>query len=169
MSKRIMNEVMCLAEDLGINIYYQDTDSMHIERDKVNTLACAFKNKYGRELIGENIMGCFHGDFDEIKDAYADYHISLGKKMYCDCLINDNGEKSIHYRLKGIPQQVIQNYANKYFNGSIVALYEYLYEDGNKIEFNLLDGKVCMTYNNRGDVMMRNTFLRKVSATCPKC
>ena len=27
MSKRIMNEVMCLAEDLGIQIYYQDTDS----------------------------------------------------------------------------------------------------------------------------------------------
>jgi DNA polymerase elongation subunit (family B) len=50
MSKRIMNEVMCLAEDLGINIYYQDTDSMHIERNKVNILAEAFKNKYDREL-----------------------------------------------------------------------------------------------------------------------
>jgi hypothetical protein len=30
MSKRIMSEVMCLAEDNGIEIYYQDTDSMHI-------------------------------------------------------------------------------------------------------------------------------------------
>jgi hypothetical protein len=29
MSKRIMNEVMCLAEDLKLKIYYQDTDSMH--------------------------------------------------------------------------------------------------------------------------------------------
>ena len=27
-SKRIMNEVMCLAEDMGYPIYYQDTDSM---------------------------------------------------------------------------------------------------------------------------------------------
>ena len=168
MSKRIMNEVMCLAEDLGINIYYQDTDSMHIERNKVNILAEAFKNKYDRELIGENIMGCFHGDFDEIKDAYANYHISLGKKMYCDVLTNDSGETSIHYRLKGIPQQVIQNYANKHFNGSIVKLYEYLYEDGNKIEFNLLDGKVCMMFNNRGDVMTRAKFLREVKATCPR-
>ena len=168
MSKRIMNEVMCLAEDLGINIYYQDTDSMHIERNKVNILAEAFKNKYDRELIGENIMGCFHGDFDEIKDAYANYHISLGKKMYCDVLTNDSGETSIHYRLKGIPQQVIQNYANKHFNGSIIALYEYLYEDENKIEFNLLDGKVCMMFNNRGDVMTRAKFLREVKATCPR-
>ena len=30
MSKRIMNELMCLAEDIGINIYYQDTDSTQI-------------------------------------------------------------------------------------------------------------------------------------------
>ena len=29
-SKRIMNEVICTAEDYGIEIYYQDTDSMHI-------------------------------------------------------------------------------------------------------------------------------------------
>ena len=27
-SKRIMNEVMCLAEDMGILITYTDTDSM---------------------------------------------------------------------------------------------------------------------------------------------
>ena len=27
MSKHIMNEVMCLAEDLNIQVYYQDTDS----------------------------------------------------------------------------------------------------------------------------------------------
>ncbi|WP_289705328.1 hypothetical protein [Bacteroides acidifaciens] len=33
MSKRIMNEVMCLAFDIGCHIYYQDTDSMHIEVD----------------------------------------------------------------------------------------------------------------------------------------
>jgi hypothetical protein len=31
MSKRIMNEVMCLAFSIGCHIYYQDTDSMHIE------------------------------------------------------------------------------------------------------------------------------------------
>ena len=30
MSKRIMNEVMCLAEDIKIPIYYQDTDSMQM-------------------------------------------------------------------------------------------------------------------------------------------
>ena len=53
MSKRIMSEVMCLAEELGIEIYYQDTDSMHIEFDRVQELADAYKEKYKRELIGD--------------------------------------------------------------------------------------------------------------------
>ena len=39
MSKRIMNEVMCLAEDKGLKIYYQDTDSMHIGVNHVKKLA----------------------------------------------------------------------------------------------------------------------------------
>ena len=44
-----MNEVMCTAEDLGIRIFYQDTDSMHIEMDKLKILAAEFKSRYGRE------------------------------------------------------------------------------------------------------------------------
>jgi hypothetical protein len=55
MSKRIMNEVMCLAEDLGIQIYYQDTDSMHIKVDDIARLAEHYVAKYGRELIGKNL------------------------------------------------------------------------------------------------------------------
>ena len=43
MSKRIMNEVMTLAEDEGLNIWYQDTDSMHINYEEVELLALAFK------------------------------------------------------------------------------------------------------------------------------
>ena len=50
MSKRIMNEVMCLAEDLGINIYYTDTDSMHIDKSGLDSLEIEFQKKYGRKL-----------------------------------------------------------------------------------------------------------------------
>ena len=45
-SKHIMNKVMFLAEALSIQIYYKDTDSMHIPRNDVETLATAFKTKY---------------------------------------------------------------------------------------------------------------------------
>ena len=42
MSKRIMNEVMCLAYDIGCRIYYQDTDSMHIVHEDLEKLEKAF-------------------------------------------------------------------------------------------------------------------------------
>ena len=164
MSKRIMNEVMCLAEDIGINIYYQDTDSMHIEADKLTQLAEAFKNKYNRELIGD-AMGQFHDDFDELKNnPRAIVHISAGKKMYYDKLINDDGETAEHFRLKGVPQQCIINTAAKRFNGSVQALYEALY-NGEEIEFDLLDGKVCMVMDKRGNVHYKSAFNRAVKAT----
>ena len=61
-SKRIMSEVMTLAEDEGHLVYYQDTDSMHINAEAVPPLAEAYQRKYGRELVGEE-MGQFHTDF----------------------------------------------------------------------------------------------------------
>lgn len=70
MLKRIMNEVMCLVEDIGIQVYYQDTDSMHIPRDGVSLLSNAFKAKYNRELIG-NQRGQFHIDFLCDEEVYA--------------------------------------------------------------------------------------------------
>ena len=189
MSKRIMNEVMCLAEDLGIEIYYQDTDSMHIEYDKVDYLDEEFTKKYNRKLIGSG-MGNFHTDF-EPANAYCIRHISLGKKMYLDVLEfaarpagaplppntavsktdpTEGGEATVeiqhknHIRMKGIPGIVIENHAKKYFNGDVAALYEYIF-NGGSIEFNLLDGKVCMKASRNGTVSYANKFSRRVKAT----
>lgn len=137
MSKRIMNEVMCLAEDNSIDIYYQDTDSMHILEKDVETLAKLFKDKYGRELIGKN-MGQFHCDFDSEKikgNIFAIYSIILGKKSYMDVLANDNGDIDYHIRMKGIPNDSIIKYCDNN-QISIVDLYEKLY-NGEKINFDL--------------------------------
>ena len=62
MSKRIMNEVMCLAEDNDMDIYYQDTDSIHIKSCDIQKLSALYFKEYGRNLIGED-MGQFHTDF----------------------------------------------------------------------------------------------------------
>ena len=66
MSKRLMNEVMCLAEDLKIRCFYQDTDSLHIECGKDNILikkvANEFKRVYKKDLIGGD-LGQFDCDF----------------------------------------------------------------------------------------------------------
>lgn len=115
MSKRIMNEVMCLAEDLGIKIFYQDTDSMHIDQSKVKLLADKFYDDYKKVLIGKG-MGQFHGDFDfDCDEGHSPVAVEswfLGKKMYLDkikCVNNGEINYKYHARLKGIPSYCIKN------------------------------------------------------------
>ncbi len=132
MSKRIMNEVICLAEDNKLDIYYQDTDSMHIQEKDIETLQNAFKTKYDKELIGKN-MGQFHSDFDFKKhtDVYASKSIFLGKKSYIDELKGTdekgNINTSYHIRMKGIPNKVILYTVEKMKLSSPMELYEKLY------------------------------------------
>ncbi len=129
MSKRIMNRVMCLAEDKGIKIYYQDTDSMHLPLDDVPKLAAHYKARYKKTLIGKG-MGQFETDFsmglvdandedslnnwDKKADVYAVESFFLGKKVYLDVLESKNkmGEtiRDYHIRAKGIPNDAMYHY-----------------------------------------------------------
>lgn len=131
MSKRIMNEVICLAEDNKLNIYYQDTDSMHIEDKDIQKLNYLYQETYGRELIGKN-MGQFHSDFDN--DAVAIESIFLGKKAYIDKLQYEKDGKieyGFHIRMKGMPSKIIME-----FNDDYLQTYQSLFEN-EKIEFNM--------------------------------
>lgn len=93
MSKRIMNEVMCLAQDLGCHIYYQDTDSMHIRVEDLKRLSTEYKRIYHKTLLGTS-LGKFHSDFTTLIDddgheheaAYSEASVFLMKKMYLDVL-----------------------------------------------------------------------------------
>ena len=152
-SKRIMNEVMTTAEDNGLEIYYQDTDSMHIKDCDIPVLSQKFKEKYGRELIGKN-MGQFHSDFDlpGCKDIVATQSIFLGKKSYIDELRGidkKTGETKIgyHIRMKGIPNTCILYASNLFGYSNILKMYEDLYvskklvidltNEGNKANFKM--------------------------------
>ena len=159
-----MDQRKCIIS-FHINIYYQDTDSMHIERDKLPLLADKYRELYNRELIGNN-MGCFHNDFDELKDAYAVFHVSLGKKMYYDELTNDAGEHAEHYRMKGIPNDLIKEKAIEKFNGSVKSLYVYLY-NGGELEFDLAATKIRFQMEKTGEILHKHDFKRKVKATAP--
>jgi hypothetical protein len=103
MSKRIMNEVVCLADDNDIMIYYQDTDSLHMDCEKLPTLFKLYKNKYDRVLDGNN-MGQFNSDFKlkvttakgavvKCRNVHSVMFIGLGKKCYLDVL---KGEVEAH-------------------------------------------------------------------------
>ena len=169
MSKRIMNEVMCLAENNKINIYYQDTDSMHIDSDKVNNLADLYKCKYNKELIGKN-MGQFHTDFDSdiikgnIKSVKS---IFLGKKCYCDKLegLDEKGNvvNDYHIRMKGVSNDSIKQLAYDKYDGNIMKLYEKLHE-GKELEFDLLCAgkKVSFEFHKDMTISSRQLFKRKI-------
>jgi hypothetical protein len=162
-SKHIMNEVMCLADDIGLDVYYQDTDSMHIAESDVVTLALKFKEKYGRDLIGSD-MRQFHSDFAPIKDGlecWSKRLITLGKKCYLDILEDKMGNHGYHYRMKGIPQNVIDNYChNEGIN--LEQLYLRLF-DGEEITFNLLDGSLGFRKNKTYEQYTPKEFTRKLS------
>lgn len=166
MSKRIMNEVMCLAEDLGMTIYYQDTDSMHIERRNLNRLALQYKEVYGRELIGRQ-LGQFHSDFDQLRpestNVRAVESYFIGKKCYLDKLVDDQGNTGYHIRLKGVPKDAILEYAWEHFNGDVTAIYKLL-AAGHSLKFNLLARhNVRFDYTRSMTVRTKEVFERNVS------
>ncbi|ELP87801.1 hypothetical protein EIN_013500 [Entamoeba invadens IP1] len=156
MSKRIMNEVMCLAEDLNIPIYYQDTDSMHILKSRINELENEYYNKYNRVLRGSD-MGQFHPDFDELSgDVTSIESYFLGKKAYCDKLTNENNEIEHHLRLKGIPNNLL----NCQYEDPL-ELYEKLY-DGESFNFNLLQLRPSFEFTKDFRIKSRSQFCRNI-------
>lgn len=173
-SKRIMNEVITLAEDNNIKIYYQDTDSMHMKNTSVKILDNLFREKYKRELIGKD-LGQFHSDFElKVNGKEAENVVSvesyfLGKKSYIDKLEGEiNGVKvnGYHIRMKGIPNNVILHKAKSMFKNNPLALYEHLY-DSKELEFNLLDngsinGGVFFKGTNNFNISSLIEFKRKL-------
>lgn len=170
MSKRIMNEVMCLAEDNGIDIYYQDTDSMHLNDCDIPKLERLFKETYNRDLIGKK-LGQFHSDFSLENapagvDVYSKKLIALGKKCYIDVLeaIDNNGKvyNGYHIRLKGVSGEAIE-YEAKKRNIAELDLYEILYK-GEEIEFDLTCGseKSCFKFEKNYLVHTQTDFKRKI-------
>ena len=166
-TKRIMNEVMTLAEDLKLPIFYQDTDSIHIECKNIEKLATEYKKINGRELIGK-MMGQFHTDFDlkgSVGEIKAVQSIFLGKKAYIDKLEgkDKNGNTIIdyHIRMKGVPDSSITYLANKDYDGNVMKIYEELF-NGKEITFNLLAVKPKFDLARDMTISSKSKFDRKV-------
>ena len=164
MSKRIMNEVMCLAYDLGCHIYYQDTDSMHIEVDDLPKLVNAYNEKYNRELIGSN-LGQFHSDFptinghDEMPKAVESFF--LMKKMYIDKLQDSTGDIDFMIRGKGLTQASIHYAAHQFHHSNFMNLYRSIYEGKSQV-FDLTKGQPCFSMNKNMTVSTVKTFTRSI-------
>ncbi len=124
---------MTLAEDDGLKIWYQDTDSIHINYEDVEVLEKKFREKYGRNLTG-NDMGQLHIDFD-MEDAkgeiYSVESLFLAKKVYIDKLEsvdkNNNTIQDHHVRLKSVPKTCIDHTCKKQ-GVDPLDLFKYLYQ-----------------------------------------
>ena len=132
MSKRIMNEVFDIANDNNINIYYTDTDSIHMDYDKTPLLEQKYFDRYGRVLNGKR-LGQFHNDFSlegAVGEIYATKSIFLGKKCYIDKIQGKDADGNVvtgtHYRMKGITEDGLKYSAKKDFCGDAFKMYEYL-------------------------------------------
>lgn len=165
MSKRVMNEVMSIANDNNIKIYYQDTDSMHIEKNDIAKLEYLYKMEYKKELHGSD-LGNFHTDF-KLKGAVTEISskrsIFLDKKSYIDHLIakNKDGQdiEGYHIRLKGITEDGINKAIKDYGNGDPFKLFERL-ANGEEVEFilNPAGARPKFAYNKNG------VFTRKANS-----
>lgn len=165
MSKRIMSEVMCTAQELGINIFYTDTDSVHLRDDDIKPLAEEFKRRFGRELIGKD-LGQFHTDFPNHPEtgepSMSRCFIGVGKKCYIDELETPSGAIFHHIRLKGIPEATIREHANQCHGGDLMSLYQSLYM-GKAEEFDLLaGGRVSFQRGPDLEYTSRKEFRRRV-------
>ena len=165
-SKHIMNQVMSTAEQNNIDIYYQDTDSMHLKESDVSKLADIYKAKYGRDLIGKQ-MTQFHCDFDSFPGAVGDIRrivsrklIALGKKSYLDILVDESGNEGYHIRMKGVPKQCVLNKCKR-MGITVEELYERMY-NGESITFDLTDGSNCFKKTKTFDQITLPQFYRRV-------
>lgn len=173
MSKRIMNELIVLAEDMGIEIFYQDTDSIFLRRENRLDLEKRFTQKYNRPLVGPS-MGQFHCDFTirGCDTPHSELSIFNGKKNHAHFItgINAKGEKisETHFRAKGIPESCFRRKAIRENilikglekTGSIMGLFESL-NQGNVHAFNLAD--------KDGAVISVNGFLNITLQVVPRC
>ena len=164
MSKRIMNEVMCLAFDLGCHIYYQDTDSFMIEKEDLPKLEEAFKNKYKRNLIGSN-LGEFHCDFPNIKDhdemPWSVEAFFLMKKMYIHKITDETKDVDYVVRGKGLTLNSIKYLAKEKFDNNLMKLYETLY-NGTTETFDLTKGQPCFQLKKNMSITTLNEFKRRI-------
>lgn len=168
MSKRIMNRVMCLAEDVGLKILYTDTDSIHIKDSDIPYLKNAYSKKYNKTLIGKE-LGQFHTDFtihkEKCENIVSIKSIFLGKKAYVDYLKGKSistGKNvyEYHIRMKGVNEKSVYVYAdeNEMLN-DIWKVYKKMF-NSDEIEFDLMKGGCCnfkydKSYNIKTDPLFK--------------
>ena len=125
--------------------------------DKINMLSEAFKQKYHRELIG-NQLGNFHSDFEPINNHKETDKVSchevetpisiesyfITKKVYIHKLTDSTGDIDYTIRCKGVTKQAL---IHRCYKIGFMNLYKSLFE-GHKQVFNLAEQAPVFKFND---------------------
>lgn len=155
-SKLIMLKVLYLADELGIKIFYTDTDSIHlINKDLIKI------TEHSPGLTG-NKLGQFHTDY-KMEGGYdivfGIAKIALNKKEYCVILegINSNtGEikREEMFRYKGFKEEAIKKYAKEWTEKNNIKTNYPVYELFNSNQKHLIEqvteNSIQVKVHNRG-------------------
>lgn len=155
MARRIIGRVMALAEEIeaemnmGPQLFYTDTDSMHITIRLMEALAEKYKERYFLPLVGDE-MCQFHDDFDVPNAIGAVESVFIMKKVYIDKLFLKNGSFAYHKRGKGFPAEALtlENYLDIY--------------NGKPFTIELTDYGVLFEHFKNGNIGTRTTFKRTI-------
>lgn len=162
MARRVIMRVMVLAEeverdhpDMSPGLFYTDTDSMHIRNDLLEVVEAEYMRRYKQPIKGANLTQ-FHVDFDIPKNFKPNEKVVgaresffIMKKVYCDELFGDQGSIGYHWRMKGVPNDLVR-----------FEHYKQIYE-GKSVVFDLLDGHTSFFYKN-GKVGTRQHMTREI-------
>lgn len=123
---------------------YTDTDSLHLFGWQIKAISGWFEKKFGIPMIGSE-LGQFHPDFEPKtfkkgeKCLGSKFFCGVGKKMYCDELVGDQGSVELHRRAKGINAEYLSKEEyEQLFDG--VVLEKDMDECG-KVQIRATDGK----------------------------
>ena len=154
-SKHIMNELVTLAEDNGMDVYYTDTDSLHLGLENLRKLEKLYLEKYGRQM-NTGQLGGFKPDFNDKKkgyngvdDLYATDAVYIGKKLYyCKLKLPESfKEKEDYARARGITSKSLKYTADQ-LEISMLDLYKKRY-NGERIPCDLTCGGEAFTASQK--------------------
>lgn len=178
-SKHIMNRVFNLMSDMKQPIYYTDTDSFVVDRSSRLLLADAFRVRYGKELVGDQ-LGQMHSDFSfkhEGKSVspelvHSTHFFPMAKKLYLHCLVatmpDGQAHHSIQFKSKGCTQVGLLYKSREYDEGDegVVGLFRAL-SQGETVEVPLNPpGNVRFVYDkdNRVTTDRDKIFYRNIKS-----
>ena len=122
-------EVTSIAEDLGFECCYTDTDSIHVDLEAIPHIYKRYEELYNKELYGEGLqqfnndhkikVRLANGKKGKCTNVYAICCWLLGKQLYTDLNVGTHPEtgkqvQEWHIRAKGFPTDAIKYHCKKY-------------------------------------------------------